>query len=237
MSEYRHKDTWTVFRIMAEFVEGFETLGPVWPAVSVFGGARLKPGSDEYAKAEEIGRLLSTHGFSVITGGGPGAMAAANKGARRGEGRSIGLNIKLPFEQEANSFADTVIHFDYFFARKVMFVKYACAFVGLPGGYGTLDEMFECLTLKQTGKMKNFPVILFGSEFWSGLVDWLEDQVRPRGLISRKDLRLFRITDDPEEVCTIVVESWRRRQREKERLSSVRVGIDELEPGSSDSGG
>jgi uncharacterized protein (TIGR00730 family) len=232
MSEYRHKDTWTVFRIMAEFVEGFETLGPVWPAVSVFGGARLKPGSDEYVKAEEIGRLLSTQGFSVITGGGPGAMEAANKGARCGKGRSIGLNIKLPFEQEANSFADTVIHFDYFFARKVMFVKYACAFVGLPGGYGTLDEMFECLTLKQTGKMKNFPVILFGSDFWSGLIDWLEDQVRPRGLISRKDTRLFRVTDDPEEVCRIIVESWGRRQKEKERLARAPLGTDELEPGS-----
>ena len=219
MSEYRAKDTWTIFRIMAEFVEGFETLGPVWPAVSVFGGARIKPGSEAYCRAEEVGRLLSSHGFSVITGGGPGAMAAANRGAKGERGRSIGLNIRLPFEQEPNSHVDTLIHFDYFFARKVMFVKYACAFVGLPGGYGTLDEMFECLTLRQTRKIKNFPVILFGRDFWSGLVDWLENEVGERGYISRKDLRLFTVTDDPEEVCRIVVESWRRRQSEKARLS------------------
>ena len=219
MSEYRAKDTWTVFRIMAEFVEGFETLGPVWPAVSVFGGARIKQGSEEYRKAEEVGRLLSSHGFSVLTGGGPGAMAAANRGAKGERGRSVGLNIKLPFEQEPNDHLDTLIHFDYFFARKVMFVKYACAFVGLPGGYGTLDEMFECLTLRQTRKIKNFPVILFGRDFWSGLVDWLENEVEKRGYISRKDLRLFTVTDDPEEVCQIVGESWRRRQSEKARLS------------------
>ncbi len=221
MSEYRAKDTWTIFRIMAEFVEGFETLGPVWPAVSVFGGARIKPGSQEYCKAEEVGRLLSSHGFSVITGGGPGAMAAANRGAKGERGRSIGLNIRLPFEQEPNSHVDTLIHFDYFFARKVMFVKYACAFVGLPGGYGTLDEMFECLTLRQTRKIKNFPVILFGRDFWSGLVDWLENEVGKRGYVSGKDLRLFTVTDDPEEVCRIVVESWRRRQSEKARLSEL----------------
>jgi uncharacterized protein (TIGR00730 family) len=229
MSEYRAKDTWTVFRIMAEFVEGFETLGPVWPAVSVFGGARIKPGSEEYRKAEEVGRLLSGHGFSVLTGGGPGAMEAANRGAQGERGRSVGLNIKLPFEQEPNSHLDTLIHFDYFFARKVMFVKYACAFVGLPGGYGTLDEMFECLTLRQTRKIKNFPVILFGRDFWSGLVDWLENEVEKRGYISRKDLRLFTVTDDPEEVCQIVVESWRRRQSEKARLSE-RDRSAELEP-------
>jgi hypothetical protein len=218
MKERHPSDTWTVFRIMAEFVEGFETLSEVWPAVSVFGGARVEEGSEIYAKAEEIGRLLARHGFSVITGGGPGAMEAANRGARSEGGRSIGLNIKLPFEQAANGFADTVIHFDYFFARKVMFVKYGCAFIGLPGGYGTLDEMFECLTLKQTRKIKNFPVVLFGSDFWSGLVRWLEGEVQTRGLIGPKDLRLFSVTDSPEEACAIVVESWQRRQRERERM-------------------
>jgi uncharacterized protein (TIGR00730 family) len=221
----RHgKDTWTVFRIMAEFVEGFETLSQVWPAVSIFGGARVKQGSPVYEKAYEIGRLVAQSGFAVITGGGPGAMEAANRGARDGGGRSIGLNIKLPFEQHANDHADTVIHFDYFFARKVMFVKYACAFIGLPGGYGTLDEMFECLTLKQTRKIKNFPVILFGTEFWSGLVDWLEKSVKSRGLIGRRDLGLFTLTDSPEEVARVIVESWQRRERERERLQSRAPG-------------
>ena len=229
MSQYRSKDTWTVFRIMAEFVEGFETLGPVWPAVSVFGGAHIQEGSEEYRKAEQVGQLLSSRGFSVITGGGPGAMEAANRGARGHHGRSIGLNIKLPFEQPPNSHVDTMIHFDYFFARKVMFVKYACAFVGLPGGYGTLDEMFECLTLKQTQKIKNFPVILLGRDFWSGLLEWLEHEVQPRGYISRKDLGLFTVTDDPEEVCRVVVQSWRRRQGERARLRGGDVG-GELDP-------
>ncbi len=217
----RHgKDTWTVFRIMAEFVEGFETLSQVWPAVSIFGGARVKASSPVYGKAYEIGRLMAQNGFAVITGGGPGAMEAANAGARDGGGRSIGLNIKLPFEQQANGHADTVIHFDYFFARKVMFVKYACAFVGLPGGYGTLDEMFECLTLKQTRKIKNFPVILFGSEFWSGLVEWMDKSIRSRGLIGRRDLGLFTVTDSPEEVARVIVESWQRRERERVRLQA-----------------
>ena len=215
MNPHRAKDTWIVFRIMAEFVEGFETLAPVWPAVSIFGGARVPRSSPVYRQAEEIAYLLAQRGFNVITGGGPGAMDAANLGARRGGARSIGLNIKLPSEQEPNSHADTVIHFDYFFARKVMFVKYACAFIGLPGGYGTLDEMFECLTLKQTSKMKNFPVILFGRDYWSGLVDWLENRVLEEGLISRRDLKLFRVTDSPAEICRIVVQSWRRRQREE----------------------
>jgi uncharacterized protein (TIGR00730 family) len=213
MNEFRSKDTWTVFRIMAEFVEGFETLGSLWPAVSIFGGSRVSRSSETYRQAEEIARLLAEGGFAVITGGGPGAMEAASRGARRGGGRTVGLNIKLPFEQ--NPYVETVIHFDYFFARKVMFVKYACAFVGLPGGYGTLDEMFECLTLKQTQKIKNFPVILFGSEFWSGLVDWLETQCVARGALSRKDMKLFTVTDSPEEVSRIVAQSWRRRQREE----------------------
>ena len=141
-------------------------------------------------------------------------MEAANEGAVRGGARSIGLNIKLPHEQDPNPYADTVIHFDYFFARKVMFVKYACAFVGMPGGYGTLDEMFECLTLKQTGKMKNFPVILFGSEFWSGLVGWLQERALSDGLISEADLDLFTVTDSPAEVCRIVEGSWRKRKQD-----------------------
>lgn len=216
MKEFRTKDTWTVFRIMAEFVEGFETLASVWPAVSVFGGARVARDSETYRQAEAVARLLAESGFAVITGGGPGAMEAASRGARMGGGRTVGLNIKLPSEQRPNRYVETVVNFDYFFVRKVMFVKYACAFVGLPGGYGTLDEMFECLTLKQTRKMKNFPVILFGTNFWSGLVDWLENRCLEDGMISRKDMKLFTVTDSPEEVARIVSQSWRRRQRESE---------------------
>jgi len=216
VKEFRTKDTWTVFRIMAEFVEGFETLASVWPAVSVFGGARVARDSETYRQAETVARLLAESGFAVITGGGPGAMEAASRGARMGGGRTVGLNIKLPSEQRPNRYVETVVNFDYFFVRKVMFVKYACAFVGLPGGYGTLDEMFECLTLKQTRKMKNFPVILFGTNFWSGLVDWLENRCLEDGMISRKDMKLFTVTDSPEEVARIVSQSWRRRQRESE---------------------
>ena len=218
MSDFRSKDTWQIFRIMAEFVEGFETLGPVWPAVSVFGGSRMPRESEQYKLAEKIGELLATEGFAVITGAGPGAMEAVNCGARRGGGPSIGLNIKLPFgEQVANEYADTVINFDYFFARKVMFVKYACAFVGLPGGFGTLDEAFECLTLKQTQKMKNFPVILFGSSYWSGLIDWLRAEVQSRGLVSEEDMALFQLTDSPEEVSSIIRTSWDEFQKEHRR--------------------
>jgi uncharacterized protein (TIGR00730 family) len=217
VKEFRTKDTWTVFRIMAEFVEGFETLASVWPAVSVFGGARVARDTEIYRQAEVVARLLAESGFAVITGGGPGAMEAANRGARMGGGRTVGLNIKLPSEQRPNRYVETVVNFDYFFVRKVMFVKYACAFVGLPGGYGTLDEMFECLTLKQTRKMKNFPVILFGTSFWSGLVDWLENRCLADGMISRKDMKLFTVTDSPEEVARIVSQSWRRRQRESEQ--------------------
>ncbi len=214
MNELRQKDTWQVFRIMAEFVEGFETLSAFYPAVSIFGGSRVERGSDVYRKAEEVATALAKEGFAVITGGGPGAMEAANFGAKKGGAPSIGLNIKLPFEQAANEYADTVIEFDYFFARKVMFVKYACAFIGLPGGFGTLDEMFECLTLKQTGKMKNFPVILVGSEFWGGLVDWIDEQVRERGLVSTEDMGLFTVTDSPEEVVTLVKQSWDQMQKQ-----------------------
>lgn len=210
--ELRSKDTWIIFRIMAEFVEGFETLGPDWPAVSIFGGARIPESDPYYDLARRTARLLAEEGFAVITGGGPGLMEAANRGAKEAGGRSIGLNIKLPFEQYANQYADTVIEFDYFFARKVMFVKYACAFVGFPGGFGTLDEMFECLTLKQTGKARPIPVVLVGSDYWSGLIDWMEAQVLRRGLVSKEDMKLFHLVDTAEEVAAIVGEDWRRSQ-------------------------
>jgi hypothetical protein len=213
VKEFRSKDTWTIFRIMAEFVEGFETLGPIWPAVSVFGGARATADSETYRLGREIGRCLGREGFAVITGGGPGAMEAANRGAHEVEAPSIGLNIKLPFEQHDNGYADTAIHFDYFFVRKVMFVKYACAFVMLPGGFGTLDEMFECLTLKQTGKCRDIPVILVGSDYWSGLIQWLETRVLEMGLIAKKDLKLFSLVDTPEEACRLVKEGWQKLQQ------------------------
>jgi uncharacterized protein (TIGR00730 family) len=210
----RHaKDTWTVFKIMGEFVEGFETLRPFWPSVSVFGSARVGRGHRYYKDAVAVGEALSAAGYSVITGGGGGVMEAANRGANGGEGHSIGLNIKLPYEQVPNEYADVAVPFNYFFARKVMFVKYACAFVGLPGGFGTLDEIFEALTLKQTEKIHDFPVILFGSAFWEGLVRWLHDAPLSERLISRRDLRLFRVTDDVDEVVQIIQRHWAQRRR------------------------
>jgi len=199
-ADFRGKDTWSVFRIMAEFVEGFETLRPLWPAVSIFGSARLGPDTPTYRDAERIAAALSHEGFNVITGGGPGIMAAANRGAAEGPSESIGLNIKLPHEQEPNEHVETLLNHRYFFVRKVMFVKYAVGFVGLPGGFGTIDEIFEALTLKQTGKMKDFPVLLYGSEFWDGLVAWMHDQMLGRGTISERDLSLFHVTDDVDEV-------------------------------------
>lgn len=217
MTDRHAKDTWTVFKIMGEFVEGFETLRPFWPSVSIFGSARVKPGNPHYQQAVAVAEALSKAGYGIITGGGPGIMEAANRGARRGTGRSIGLNIKLPYEQTANEYADTIIHFNYFFARKVMFVKYACGFVGLPGGFGTLDEIFEALTLKQTQKIHEFPVILFGSQFWGGLVAWLESQPLTERMVSKRDLQMFHVTDDIDEVVEIVNRNQQRRRRRRGR--------------------
>ncbi len=213
MPDRQSKDTWSVFKIMGEFVEGFETLRSVWPSVSVFGSARSGRNHIYYQDAVRISQALSEAGFSIITGGGPGIMEAANLGANRGEGKSIGLNIKLPFEQQPNRFADTVIHFNYFFARKVMFVKYACGFVALPGGFGTLDEVFEALTLKQTRKIHDFPVILFGTAYWAGLVDWFTDQLLADRMISKRDLKLFTVTDDVDEVVETIRRHYNRRRR------------------------
>ncbi len=210
----RSKDTWTLFKIMAEFVEGFETLRPVWPAVAVFGSARLAEGHRYYQDAMRVGEALSEAGFSVITGGGSGLMEAANRGAAEGASRSIGLNIKLPHEQQPNAYSDTIIHFQYFFARKVMFVKYACALVGMPGGFGTLDEIFEALTLSQTHKISQFPVVLFGSEYWDGLFEWVRKQPLREGMISEKDLDLFRTTDSVDEVVELVQRAYGERQRQ-----------------------
>ena len=210
----RHvKDTWSVFKIMGEFVEGFEALRDIWPSVSIFGGARMRKGSSYYRDAVRLSELLSNLGYSIITGGGPGIMEAANRGAQKAGGESIGLSIKLPHEQGTNGYVGTVVEFNYFFARKVMFVKYACGIVGMPGGFGTLDEIFEALTLVQTKKIRNVPVVLFGTEFWAGLVDWLASQPVEERLLSQRDLRLFHVTDDPEEAAEIIDRHHRRQQR------------------------
>ncbi|HKN46620.1 MAG TPA: TIGR00730 family Rossman fold protein [Candidatus Polarisedimenticolia bacterium] len=205
------KDTWTVFKIMGEFVEGFETLRRVEPAVSIFGGSRVRRGSHHYRRAIQVAQALAREGFSIITGGGPGIMEAANLGARRGGGRSVGLNIRLPFQTEPNRHIDTLLNFNYFFARKVMFIKYACAYVVFPGGYGTLDEAFEALTLVQTHKVDNFPVIMVGRNYWRGMLRWIEREMLGEEMISAEDRRLLTVTDDPQEVCRLVREGYRKR--------------------------
>jgi uncharacterized protein (TIGR00730 family) len=207
-------DTWRVLRIMGEFVEGFDTLAALPPGVTVFGSARTKAGDPDYAKATETARLLAQAGFAVITGGGPGIMEAANKGAREGGGASVGLNIELPFEQGTNQFVDTSVHFHYFFVRKTMFVKYSVGFIVFPGGYGTLDEMFESLTLIQTGKIVHFPVVLVGRSYWSGLLSWLRETAATGQKIDLKDLDIFTVTDDPAEAVACVT-------RARETLSAI----------------
>jgi uncharacterized protein (TIGR00730 family) len=197
-------DTWRTLRILSEFVDGFEALASVGPAVTVFGSARSLPADPTYKLARTIGRLLAESGFAVITGGGPGAMEAANRGCQEGGGLSIGCNIELPHEQVLNPYLDLSIEFRYFFARKTMFVKYADAFVILPGGLGTLDELFEALTLIQTGKIRHFPVVLLGTAYWGGLIDWMRAVQVPAGMIAATDLELFRLTDDPAEAVAII---------------------------------
>jgi uncharacterized protein (TIGR00730 family) len=199
-------DPWRALRILSEFVDGFDALAVVGPAVTVFGSARTKPDDPVYETARAIGRLLARDGFAVITGGGPGAMEAANRGAQEGGGLSVGCNIELPHEQAINPYVDLGVEFRYFFARKTMFVKYADAFVILPGGFGTLDELFEALTLIQTGKVRHFPVVLVGSRYWRGLLAWMRDVQLPAGAIAAEDLELLKLTDDPEEVASIIRE-------------------------------
>jgi uncharacterized protein (TIGR00730 family) len=194
------EESWRVFRIMAEFVEGIETLSEVRNAVSIFGSARVKPDDAYYKKAEILARLLAQNGFSVITGGGPGIMEAANKGASEAGGKSVGMNIRLPFEQKPNPYANIHLDYKYFFIRKVMFVKYAMAYVILPGGFGTMDELFEAVTLIQTKRIRSFPLILMGSDYWQGLLDWLKKTMLAEGKIQPADLELIQIIDDPEEV-------------------------------------
>ena len=199
-------DTWRALRILAEFVEGFEALAGVGPAVAVFGSARTPEGHPAYELSRRIGGELAKAGFAVITGGGPGAMEAANRGAHEAGGLSIGCNVELPHEQHLNPYVDLSIEFHYFFARKTMFVKYSDAFVIMPGGFGTLDELFESLTLIQTGKIRNFPVVLIGHAYWDGLIAWMRDVQLPAGAIAQADLDLLRVTDDPVEAVAMITE-------------------------------
>jgi uncharacterized protein (TIGR00730 family) len=203
-SDWVHDDPWRVLRIQSEFVEGFGTLAELGPAISVFGSARTKPGSPEYELGVRIGKGLVEAGYAVITGGGPGAMEAANRGASEAGGVSVGLGIELPFEQGLNPYVNLGLNFRYFFVRKTMFVKYARGFLVLPGGLGTLDELFEAMTLVQTRKVTRFPIVLLGSSYWQGMADWLRETVIGQGKASPKDEKLFQITDDPDEAISLV---------------------------------
>ena len=206
-NEIKTKDSWQIFKIMSEFVEGFDTMAKIGPCVSIFGSARTTEDSTYYQLAEKIAFQLTQHGYGVITGGGPGIMEAANKGAKRGEGKSVGLNIELPFEQSSNSYIDNdkLINFDYFFVRKVMFVKYAQGFIVLPGGVGTIDELFEAITLIQTEKIGKFPIVLVGKSFWAGLIEWIKQiMLKKEKNISPEDLDLFSVVDTSEEALEII---------------------------------
>ena len=211
--DFTHTDPWRVLRITGEFIEGFDTLAGTGRAVAVFGSARTGPNDSMYEAARDTSRRLAEAGFAIITGGGPGIMEAANRGAKDARGRSIGCNIELPFEQRPNPYLDVLINFRYFFVRKTMFVKYSMAFVIFPGGFGTLDETFEALTLIQTGKIYQFPVVLFGSAYWRGLLDWLRGTVAREGKISGSDLDLMSVTDDPKEVVKIVAAAYKAQMK------------------------
>jgi uncharacterized protein (TIGR00730 family) len=210
-------DPWRVMRIMSEFVEGFDALAGISKGVTIFGSARTGPDDPQYVAARETARLLAEQGFSIITGAGPGIMEAANRGARDGGGHSVGCNIELPFEQGANPFVDTLVNFRYFFVRKTMFIKYSNAFIIFPGGFGTLDELFEALTLIQTGKIYQFPVILFGRHYWAGLVRWINARVAGEGKISPGDLDLVLMTDDPAEAAQAVIDAHAAQAATREK--------------------
>lgn len=210
--EIKVTDSWQIFKIMAEFVDGFEKLAKIGPCVSIFGSARTPKENKYYKLSEDIARLLTENGYGVISGGGPGIMEAANKGAYEAGGKSVGLNIELPFEQFHNKFIDRdkLIEFNYFFVRKVMFMKYSQGFIVLPGGFGTMDEMFEAITLIQTGKIARFPIVLVGSEYWSGLLDWVENHMLDAKNISKDDLNLYRVVDTAEEAVDHIVRFYNK---------------------------
>jgi hypothetical protein len=234
-------DPWRVLRIQGEFVRGFDALADLGPAVTIFGSARTAPGSPEYEAARATAHQLGKNGFTIITGGGPGIMEAANRGAREAGAPSVGLNIELPFEQKVNEFVDRSIDFRYFFVRKTMLVKYAQAFLIFPGGFGTLDELFEALVLIQTGKIANFPVVLYGRTYWAGLVAWLRERMLAEGKIAGADLDLIPLVDSPEDACRLVVgraRAQRAGHEEAARAVSARVFAPErFSPGPRDSGG
>ena len=206
MSDHPGNETWQIFKVISEFVDGFEILMNAGPAISFFGGARFKPDHKCYEMTVTIAKKLAENGFTVISGGGPGIMEAANKGAKEGNGVSIGLNIKLPREQHPNKFLDKMVTFRYFFVRKVMFVKYAMGFIIMPGGFGTMDEFMETLTLIQTGKIAHFPIVLFGKDYWDGLLDWFNNTMLPEGAISEEELKIFYHTDDPDDAVNYILE-------------------------------
>jgi uncharacterized protein (TIGR00730 family) len=220
-NDWVHTDPWRVMRIQAEFVEGFGALSELGPAISVFGSARTPREHPDYRRAELVGHRLAEAGFAVITGGGPGAMEGANKGTCDGGGVSVGLGIELPFEQEMNDWVDLAVNFRYFFARKTMFIKYAQGFVVLPGGFGTFDELFESLVLVQTHKVTSFPIVLLGTDYWRGLLDWLAGPVASRGMVSPHDLHLLHLTDDVEEAVGVLVSSRDQRERERAAVSAA----------------
>lgn len=211
-NEVKTENSWQIFKILSEFVEGFEKMSKIGPCVSIFGSARTSPEDPDYELADEIAYQLTQEGFGIISGGGPGIMEAANKGAKRGNGKSVGLNIDLPFEQFSNPYIDPdkLITFDYFFVRKVMFVKYAQGFVVLPGGFGTLDEFFEAMTLIQTLKIAKFPIVMVGIEFWSGLIDWIKKTMLAQGKISEADLDLFVLVDTAEEATQAITDYYEK---------------------------
>ena len=219
MEDLQTSETWRIFRIQAELIDGIETLNNLGPAVTLFGSARLEQDNRYYQAAVEVAEGLSNSGFSVITGGGPGIMEAGNKGGQAGEGTSVGLNIHLPHEQNANSYQDFSLGFRYFFVRKLMFVKYAMAYVIFPGGFGTMDELFESLTLIQTSKIRRFPVVLFGSEYWTGLVEWMKSTMLAEGCIDEEDFELFAVVDDPLEVVRIIKSFCEHAKMEEQELS------------------
>jgi uncharacterized protein (TIGR00730 family) len=227
MEDLSKSDTWRVFRIMSELVEGFEALNNIGPAVTIFGSARAVPGSSYYNTCLKVAENLARNGFAIISGGGPGIMEAANKGAQNANGISVGLNIELPMEQEPNAFQDIRVEFRYFFVRKLMFVKYAVGYIIFPGGFGTMDELFEALTLIQTRKIRGFPVVLVGSAYWKGLIDWLRTTALPHGAISPEDIDLLHVVDDPEEVSDIILRRYRDRTSAvpQDRRDQTRRGV------------
>ncbi len=209
MEDLRTSETWRVFRIQSELVEGFETLNELGPAVTIFGSSRLQKGNKYYDDAVMLAKMLADDGFAIITGGGPGVMEGANKGAKKGKAHSVGLNIEIPSEQTPNKYQDISLSFRYFFIRKLMFIKYAIAYIIMPGGFGTMDELFEALTLAQTKRIQSFPIILYGGEYWKGLIDWMKGTLVANGTIGREDFALFSIVDRPEEVRFLINEHYR----------------------------